>query len=160
MIIKENANEILKNFVESEKVIRVYDSLKIGIEKDNLVIIDTFLQNLLNQLFLELPKTIELEDSDIKENNPKTESLRKFLAGADKRVGVGLDLVCNYILKNKKLWFNFQGLSVNENANAIKFFEDKELEYSSRDEIIAVYNTMIEGLNKFYSSDVLKAIEL
>ena len=160
MIIKENANEILKNFVESEKVIRVYDSLKIGIEKDNLVIIDTFLQNLLNQLFLELPKTIELEDSDIKENNPKTESLRKFLAGADKRFGVGLDLVCNYILKNKKLWFNFQGLSVNENANAIKFFEDKELEYSSRDEIIAVYNTMIEGLNKFYSSDVLKAIEL
>ncbi len=160
MIIKENANEILKNFVESEKVIRVYDSLKIGIEKDNLVIIDTFLQNLLNQLFLELPKTIELEDSDIKENNPKTESIKKFVGGADKRFGVGLDLVCNYILKNKKLWFNFQGLSVNENANAIKFFEDKDLEYSSNDEVISVYNTMIEGLNKFYSTDVLKAIEL
>ena len=160
MIIKENANEILKNFVESERVIRVYDSLKIGIEKDNLVIIDTFLQNLLNQLFLELPKTIELEDSDIKENNPKTESIKKFVGGADKRFGVGLDLVCNYILKNKKLWFNFQGLSVNENANAIKFFEDKDLEYSSNDEVIAVYNTMIDGLNKFYSTDVLKAIEL
>ena len=160
MIIKENANEILKNFVESEKVIRVYDSLKIGIEKDNLVIIDTFLQNLLNQLFLELPKTIELEDSDIKENNPKTESIKKFVGGADKRFGVGLDLVCNYILKNKKLWFNFQGLSVNENANAIKFFEDKDLEYSSNDEVISVYNTMIDGLNKFYSTDVLKAIEL
>ncbi len=160
MIIKENANDILKNFVESEKVIRVYDSLKIGIEKDNLVIIDTFLQNLLNQLFLELPKTIELEDSDIKENNPKTESIKKFVGGADKRFGVGLDLVCNYILKNKKLWFNFQGLSVNENANAIKFFEDKDLEYSSNDEVIAVYNTMIEGLNKFYSTDILKAIEL
>ena len=55
---------------------------------------------------------------------------------------------------------NVPGLSVNENANAIKFFEDKELEYSSNDEIIAVYNTMIEGLNKFYSSDVLVSIEL
>lgn len=160
MIIKENANEILKNFVESERVIRVYDSLKIGIEKDNLVIIDTFLQNILNQLFLELPKTIELEDSDFKDNNPKTESVKKFVKGDDKRFGVGLDLVCNYILKNKKLWFNFQGLSVNENANAIKFFEDKELEYSSNDEIIAVYNTMIEGLNKFYSTDILNSIEL
>lgn len=160
MIIKENANEILKNFVESERVIRVYDSLKIGIEKDNLVIIDTFLQNILNQLFLELPKTIELEDSDFKDNNPKTESIKKFVKGDDKRFGVGLDLVCNYILKNKKLWFNFQGLSVNENANAIKFFEDKELEYSSNDEIIAVYNTMIEGLNKFYSTDILNSIEL
>ena len=160
MIIKENANEILKNFVESERVIRVYDSLKIGIEKDNLVIIDTFLQNILNQLFLELPKTIELEDSDFKDNNPKTESIKKFAKGDDKRFGVGLDLVCNYILKNKKLWFNFQGLSVNENANAIKFFEDKELEYSSNDEIIAVYNTMIEGLNKFYSTDILNSIEL
>ena len=121
MKIKDNANEILKSFVESERVIRVYDSLKIGIEKDNLVIVDTFLQNLLNQLFLELPKTIELEDSDFKDNNPKTESIKKFVSGADKRFGVGLDLVCNYILKNKKLWFNFQGLSVNENANAIKF---------------------------------------
>ncbi len=160
MKIKDNANEILKSFVESERVIRVYDSLKIGIEKDNLVIVDTFLQNLLNQLFLELPKTIELEDSDFKDNNPKTESIKKFVSGADKRFGVGLDLVCNYILKNKKLWFNFQGLSVNENANAIKFFEDKELEYSSNDEIIAVYNTMIEGLNKFYSTDLLKSIEL
>ena len=67
MKIKDNANEILKSFVESERVIRVYDSLKIGIEKDNLVIVDTFLQNLLNQLFLELPKTIELEDSDFKD---------------------------------------------------------------------------------------------
>ena len=47
-----------------------------------------------------------------------------------------------------------------KNANAIKFFEDKELEYSSNDEIKSVYNTMIEGLNKFYSSDVLVSIEL
>lgn len=160
MIIKENANDVLKNFVEAEKVIRIYDALKVGLEKDNLVIIDTFLQNLLNQLFLEVAKTIELEDSDIKDNNPKTESVKKFIKGEDKRFGVGLDLVCNYILKNKKLWFNFQGLSVNENANAIKFFEDKELEYSSNDEIKSVYNTMIEGLNKFYSSNVLVSIEL
>ena len=155
MIIKENANDVLKNFVEAEKVIRIYDALKVGLEKDNLVIIDTFLQNLLNQLFLEVAKTVELEDSDIKDNNPKTESVKKFIKGEDKRFGVGLDLVCN-----KKLWFYFLGLSVNENDNAIKFFEDKELEYSSNDEIKSVYNTMIEGLNKFYSSDVLVSIEL
>ena len=75
MIIKENANDVLKNFVESEKVIRIYDALKVGLEKDNLVIIDTFLQNLLNQLFLEVAKTVELEDSDIKDNNPKSETI-------------------------------------------------------------------------------------
>ena len=160
MKIKENANEILKNFVESEKVIRVYEALKLGIEKDNLVITDTFLQNLLNQLFIELPKTVELLDSDFKDNNPKTESIKKFVKGEDKRFGVGLDFVCNYILNNRKLWFNFQGLSVNENANAIKFFEDKELEYSSNDEIKLVYNTMIDGLNKFFGIDILKSIEL
>lgn len=160
MLVKENAIDTLKNFVESEKVIRVFDALKIGINNDNLVIIDTFLQNVLNQLFLELPKTIELEETDIKENNPKTESIKKFLKGEDKRFGVGLDLVCNYILKNKKLWFNFQGIAVNENANAIKFFDDKELEYSSNDEIKLVYNSMIDGLNKFFSSDILEAIKL
>lgn len=160
MLVKDNAIETLKNFVESEKVIRVFDALKVGIEKDNLVIIDTFLQNVLNQLFLEIPKTVTLEDSDIKENNPKTESIKKFINGDDKRFGVGLDLVCNYILKNKKLWFNFQGIAVNENANAIKFFDDKELEYSSNDEIKLVYNSMIDGLNKFYNSDVLEAIKL
>ena len=160
MVVKENSVELLKTFTESEKVIRVFDALKVGIANDNLVIIDTFLQNLLNQLFLEIPKTIELEDSDIKENNPKTESIKKFVKGEDKRFGVGLDLVCNYLLKNKKLWFNFQGIAVNENANAIKFFDDKELEYSSNDEIKLVYNSMIDGLNKFYQSDVLDAIKL
>ena len=84
MIIKENANDVLKNFVEAEKVIRIYDALKVGLEKDNLVIIDTFLQNLLNQLFLEVAKTVELEDSDIKDNNPKTESVKKFIKGEER----------------------------------------------------------------------------
>ena len=155
MIIKENAIEALTKFTESEKLVRVLDALKVGIEKDNLVIIDTFLQNVLNQLFLEIPKTIEALDADFKENNQKTESVKKFLKGDDKRYGVGLDLVCNYLIKSKKLWFNFQGLAVNENANAIKFFEDKELEYSSAEEIKDVYNSIVDGLNKFYSTDVL-----
>ena len=119
MIIKENAVEALTKFTEEEKLIRVLDALKVGVEKDNLVIVDTFLQNVLNQLFLEVAKTVEAEESDFKENNQKTESIKKFLKGDDKRFGVGLDLVCNYLIKSKKLWFNFQGLSVNENANAI-----------------------------------------
>ena len=48
MVVKENSVELLKTFTESEKVIRVFDALKVGIANDNLVIIDTFLQNLLN----------------------------------------------------------------------------------------------------------------
>ncbi|MCR5112895.1 MAG: hypothetical protein K6A63_03035 [Acholeplasmatales bacterium] len=160
MKIKENAVEALTKFTEEEKLIRVLDALKVGVEKDNLVIVDTFLQNVLNQLFLEVAKTVEAEDSDFKENNQKTESIKKFLKGDDKRFGVGLDLVCNYLIKSKKLWFNFQGLSVNENANAIKFFEDKELEYSSSEETKDIYNSIIDGLNKFYSTDVLDSIKL
>lgn len=160
MIIKENAVEALTKFTEEEKLIRVLDALKVGVEKDNLVIVDTFLQNVLNQLFLEVAKTVEAEESDFKENNQKTESIKKFLKGDDKRFGVGLDLVCNYLIKSKKLWFNFQGLSVNENANAIKFFEDKELEYSSSEETKDIYNSIIDGLNKFYSTDVLDSIKL
>lgn len=159
MVVNENANESIIKFLSTEKVIRVYEALKIGLEKDNLVVIDVFLQNLLQQVFQELPKVVTIDIEEL-ESNQRTDSIKKFIKGEDTRFNVGLDFVCNYVLKNKKLWYNIKGLSINENANLIKYFEEKDLEYSSADEIKNIYNMLIDALNKTFESDVFSVIEL
>ena len=159
MNIKNDAKQIIDELVESDVIIRVHDALKIGVEKDNLVITSTFAQNMLNQLFLSMPKLITL-DEELKDSNPKVESIKKFLEGNDKRFGVGLDLVCNYVIKNKRLWFNIQGLSINENANTIKFFENKDLEFVPTEDIVKIYNELLDALNKVFDTNSFDKIKL
>ncbi|MCR5350073.1 MAG: hypothetical protein K6E20_03675 [Acholeplasmatales bacterium] len=159
MIIKNDAEQIIENLVESDVIIRVYDALKIGVEKDNLVIASTYAQNILNQLFLAMPKLVTL-DEELKESSPKVESIKKFMEGNDKRFGVGLDLVCNYVIKNKRLWFNIQGLSINENANTIKFFENKDLEFVPTEDIVKIYNELLDALNKAFDVNSFDKIKL
>lgn len=160
MVINENANDLLKEFFNKEKVIRVYDALKIGVDNDNLVIIDTYLQNLLTQVFFELTKVVTLEDEDLKDSGQRGDSIKKFIKGEDNRFGVGLDFVLNYVLKNRKLWYNIKALAINENANVIKYYEDKDLEASSTEEIKTVYNSLIDSLNKLFSTDAFNSIAL
>ena len=159
MNIKNDAKQIIDELVESDVIIRVHDALKIGVEKDNLVITSTFAQNMLNQLFLSMPKLITL-DEELKDSNPKVESIKKFLEGNDKRFGVGLDLVCNYVIKNKRLWFNIQGLSINENANTIKFFENKDLEFVPTEDIVKIYNELLDALNMVFDTNSFDKIKL
>ena len=159
MILKDNCENLINELLDSEKIIRIYDALKIGVEKDNLVIISTYSQNILNQLFLSMPKFVEL-DNELNDTNPKVESIKKFMEGSDKRFGVGLDLVCNYVIKNKRLWFNIQGLSINENANVVKFFEDKDLEYVPTEDIVKTYNELLEALNKALNTNSFDKIKL
>lgn len=160
MVINENANDLLREFFNKEKVIRVYDALKIGVDNDNLVIIDTYLQNLLTQVFFELTKVVTLEDEDLKDSGQRGDSIKKFIKGEDNRFGVGLDFVLNYVLKNRKLWYNIKALAINENANVIKYYEDKDLEASSTEEIKTVYNSLIDSLNKLFSTDAFNSIAL
>lgn len=160
MIFNENSKQILDEAFSSFEFQRVLDAAKIGVGSDNLVIVSTFMQNVLNQLFLNVSKAIKLEDTDIKENNQKTESIKKYLEGNDKRFSVGLDLICNYVIKNKRMWFNIQGLSINENANTVKFFESKDLEFVPTNDIVKTYNELLDALNKAFNIDSFDIIKL
>ena len=159
MIIKNDAQQIIDELVESDVIVRVYDALKIGVEKDNLVIISTYAQNILSQIFLTIPKLVTL-DEELKDSSPKVESIKKFMEGNDKRFGVGLDLACNYVAKNKRLWFMIQGLSINENANTIKFFENKDLEFVPTEDIVKTYNELLDALDKALNVNSFGKIKL